>query len=116
MYKGLEVWKESVALIKRIYKISAKLPKTEEYNLKQQLKRAVVSVALNIAEGKSRKTGRDFANFLGNAIGSLSEVDAVLSICDELGFIKYDGDTREKADRLMRKLNSLRIKVLKGGK
>jgi hypothetical protein len=50
LYRNLTVWQKSVELIKQVYGISESLPKSEEYNLKQQLKRAVVSVALNISE------------------------------------------------------------------
>jgi len=81
LYKNLDVWQLSVNLIKDIYKSAASLPKSEEYILKQQLKRAVVSVALNIAEGKHRKTAKDFANFLNISAASLAEVDAILTIC-----------------------------------
>ncbi len=64
MYQNLEVWKESLVLIKDIYQKASVLPKEEDYNLKSQLKRAVISVALNIAEGKHRQSGKDFAHFL----------------------------------------------------
>ena len=62
MFKKLEIWQKAVDLIKKIYKYAEILPKSEEYNLKSQIKRAVVSVALNIAEGKSRRTSKDFGS------------------------------------------------------
>lgn len=80
MYKKLEIWKEAIDLIKLVYVIVEKLPKTEEFNLKSQLKRAIVSVALNIAGGKNRKTAKDFAHFLNLSAASLAEVDAILCI------------------------------------
>ena len=86
LYKNLKVWQNSVSLIKDIYAIAEKLPKSEEYNLKQQLKRAVVSVALNIAEGKGRKSAKEFSNFLNISFGSLCEVEAILTLCRELGY------------------------------
>ena len=70
-YRDLVVWQKSIGLIKDIYRLSEALPRSEDYNLKQQLKRAVVSVSLNIAEGKNRKTAKDFAHFLNIAAGSL---------------------------------------------
>ncbi|MDO9289069.1 MAG: four helix bundle protein, partial [Thermodesulfovibrionales bacterium] len=60
LYRDLVVWQKSVELIKKVYSLAENLPKSEEYNLKQQLKRAVVSVSLNIAEGKNRRTAKDF--------------------------------------------------------
>jgi four helix bundle protein len=107
-YRDLTIWRDSVVLIKNVYAIAEKFPKSEEFNLKQQLKRAVVSVALNIAEGKSRKTGKDFANFLSMANASLSEVEAVLIISGELGYIKFDGKLPDDIAILGRKIDSLR--------
>lgn len=92
------------------------MPKSEEYNLKQQLKRAVTSVALNIAEGKNRATGKDFAHFLTIASGSLSETFAILTLCNELKFINPDEELNNKIIILNKRLNALRQKVLKGKK
>jgi len=108
MYGKLEIWKDSVVLIKDVYKIAEFLPKSEEYNLKQQLKRAVTSVALNIAEGKNRRTAKDFSSFLVNACGSLSEVDAIFAICEELSFLEENNEVKDKINILGRKINSLR--------
>ena len=68
MYKDLDVWKDSVTLIQNVYNVADKLPKSEEYNLKSQIKRAVVSIALNIAEGKTRKSAKDFSHFLNISV------------------------------------------------
>lgn len=68
LYRDLVVWQKSIVLIKEVYALSNQLPKSEEYNLKQQLKRAVVSVSLNIAEGKNRKSAKEFLQFLNIAI------------------------------------------------
>ena len=116
MFRGLEVWNEAVDLIKHVYEIVEKLPKSEEYNLKQQLKRAVTSVALNIAEGKNRATGKDFAHFLTIASGSLSETFAILTLCNELKFIDLNEELNNKIIILNKRLNALRQKVLKGKK
>ncbi len=110
-YKNLTIWKESVSLIKEVYRKADTLPKSEEFNLKLQLKKAVVSVALNIAEGKNRKTSRAFSHFLSISAGSLAETDAILEISQELGFIEYPEDLKEKTDKLIRQINSLRSKI-----
>lgn len=112
LYKKLEVWQLTVNLIKDIYKIADSLPKSEEYNLKQQLKRAVVSVALNIAEGKNRGTAKDFANFLNIAVSSLAEVEAILAICEELGYITDLDSIYAKIEKIGKMTNSLRSKLL----
>ena len=112
MFRKLDIWKESVALIKDIYLLANKLPKDEEYNLKSQLKRAVVSISLNIAEGKSRASTKDFAHFLNTASASLYEVEAILVICNELGYINNIEDYTSKTNVLNKKINSLRNKLM----
>lgn len=115
MYRELEVWHESVALIKAVYLLAEKLPKSEEFNLKQQLKRAVVSVALNIAEGKNRKTAKDFCNFLVTSVASLAEVDAIVAICVELGYFEHNPSLEEQISRLGKRINAFRSKIEKSG-
>ncbi|HAH30708.1 MAG TPA: four helix bundle protein [Elusimicrobia bacterium] len=108
LYKGLKVWENSVNLIKNIYSVAEKLPKSEEYNLKQQLKRAVVSVALNIAEGKGRKSAKEFSNFLNISFGSLCEVEAILTLCQELNYLSNLEDTFSRIEVLLKMLSSLK--------
>ncbi len=107
-YRDLEIWKDSIKLIKKIYKIVNILPKTEEYNLKLQLKRAVTSIALNIAEGKARKSKKEFVNFLTIAFGSLTEVGAILDICIELNYINDDINLKQNIEILSKRINKLR--------
>ena len=113
MYKNLEIWKESIGLIKIIYSIADDLPKSEDYNLKSQLKRAVISVALNIAEGKNRQSAKDFAHFLNLAVASLCEVEAIISICEELELLKRNNELHNKISVLIKRTNSLRTKLTK---
>ena len=112
LYKDLVVWQLSVNLIKDVYTIAESLPKTEEYILKQQLKRAVISVALNIAEGKNRRTAKDFANFLNMSVASLSEVDAILMICEELHYLQELDSIHSDIEKLGKMINALRTKLL----
>jgi four helix bundle protein len=99
-------------LVKEVYKISEQLPKSEQYNLKQQLKRAIISVALNIAEGKNRKTSKDFANFLTISAGSLAEVEAILTICEELKYLQDLNGVYGKIEILGKMIKSLKSKLL----
>jgi four helix bundle protein len=112
LYKDLTVWQLSVNLIKDIDKSADSLPKSEEYNLKQQLKRAAVSVALNIAEGKNRRTAKDFANFLNISVSSLAEVEAILVICEELGYITDLENIYAEIEKTGKMINALRSKLL----
>lgn len=112
MYRKLEIWQGAIEIIKKVYKKADELPKSEEYNLKSQLKRAITSVALNIAEGKSRKSAKDFANFLSISSGSLAESSAILEICYELDYINRDDNLANELLLLNKKINSLRKHVL----
>lgn len=78
--------------------------------MKQQLKRAVVSVALNIAEGKNRKISKDFANFLNISVSSLAEVETILTIYEELDYL-YNNDVYSKIENLDKMLNALKSKL-----
>ena len=115
MYKKLEIWQESIKLIKEIYYYADLLPKSEEFNLKLQLKRAVVSVTLNISEGKCKSTAREFAHFLNISSASLSEVETIMYICLELGSFKNTNidKTLNEIKILNKRINSLRNKQIK---
>lgn len=75
-FEQLEVWRSSLAYIDLMYQIADLLPRSEEFNLKSQLKRAATSVSLNIAEGSIGQTDAEQARFLGIAIRSLVETVA----------------------------------------
>lgn len=90
-YENLEVWELSKQLIKVVYRITSSFPKSEEYNLTSQIKRAVISVALNITEGSMRKSKKEFRQFLRISLGSLVEVDTCLKIAAELGHMEAKG-------------------------
>ena len=115
MYKNLEIWHDSIQLVKKIYELAEQLPKSEEYILKTQLKRAVVSVSLNIAEGKNRQTAKDFAHFLNIAIASLGETEACLSIAEALEFIQEDKAIHEECNILAYRINALKKKIINKG-
>lgn len=59
-YKGLKVWQESMDLVERVYQLIELFPQTERYALSDQLRRAVVSIPSNIAEGQNRNTNKEF--------------------------------------------------------
>lgn len=111
MYKKLEIWCEAIDILKQVYTVADGLPKSEEYNLKSQLKRAMVSVPLNIAEGKCRASSKDFAHFLNVAAASLDEVDVILTICEELGYLKNIDELHKRNKLLTRRINALRKKL-----
>jgi len=86
-YQDLQVWQEGVGLVKGYYSLLKQFPRDEQFALAAQGKRAIVSVVLNIAEGSSRRTDKDFSLYVNHALGSLLEADAVLRIAVELGYV-----------------------------
>lgn len=87
-YKNLIVWKEAKNLVLLVYKITENFPKSEEFALKNQIRRAVISILSQIAEGWLRNTVKDKLHFLDIALGSLLEVEAQMDVSKDLGFIK----------------------------
>ena len=86
-YRELIVWQKAMALARQAYTLSQGLPKTEAYGLLTQIRRAAVSVPSNIAEGHGRLTDLQFRHFLGNARGSLYEMQTQLELAGGLGYL-----------------------------
>jgi four helix bundle protein len=89
-YQDLEIWQLAIDFMKAMYLLLAKFPNDEKLDLVSQGKRAVVSIALNVAEGSGRRTDRDFSLFVNRTTTSLLEADAVLKIGLELGYVTSD--------------------------
>ena len=87
-YRDLIVWQKSMALATEVYRLTKNLPKDELYGLTNQLRRAVVSIPSNIAEGNGRLSQREYARFLSIARGSKSEVETQLLLCVSLGYLQ----------------------------
>jgi four helix bundle protein len=86
-HKNLDLWKESLELIKQIYHVTGHFPPSEQFGLTNQIRRASVSVLSNISEGAGRMQDKDYLRFLRIASGSLSEVEVQIIIAYELGYI-----------------------------
>ena len=103
-YRELIVWQEGIKLAKAVYKLTEKFPRQETYALADQIRRAVVSVPSNIAEGQARKAPGDFRRFLHIALGSLAEVDTQIVLALEFGYInKQDVDMMDEYIQGLRK-------------
>jgi len=86
-HHNLDVWKNSIGFVTKIYKLTSSFPGEEKFGLISQLKRASVSIPSNIAEGAARESKKEFRNFLSIAQGSASEVETQLIISNKLGFL-----------------------------
>ena len=87
-HKDLEVWKKAIDFSEMIYSITKTYPNDEKFGLVSQMRRAVVSISANIAEGAARKTRKEFVQFLYIARGSASELDTLLEISDRTNMAK----------------------------
>lgn len=86
-YHKLIVWQKAREFVKTVYHYTENFPKAEEFGLKGQLRRAAVSVVLNIVEGYRRNSRKDYLHFLNIAESSLVEIEAALEICLDLHFL-----------------------------
>lgn len=86
-FKELTAWQKSRTLVKDIYDLTKSFPKGEIYGLTSQIRRSVVSIPTNIAEGAGRRTNPQFLNFLDIALGSAIEVENLLILSNDLQFI-----------------------------
>ena len=86
-FKDLAIWQRSMCLIEEVYKITKNFPKEELYGLTSQLRRAVVSIPSNIAEGFARFHNNEYKQFLYISLGSCAEVSTQITIASRLGYI-----------------------------
>lgn len=112
-YRDLIVWQRSMDLVIAIYKLSSNFPKEEIYGLTSQMRRAAVSVPANIAEGRRRKSKKEYLHFLSIAYGSGGELETHVDLARRLQFgAKVDYTEVDKLlDECMRMLNVLMQKI-----
>ena len=108
-YQELTVWQKSMNLVTDIYRATEKFPKTEMFGLCSQMRRAVVSVPSNIAEGQGRDSTKEFLHHLSFAYGSLMETETQLQIAANLGFLENSELIRlmEQTAEVVRLINGL---------
>ena len=88
-YKDLDVYKRSYGLVLKMYKVAMTLPKEEQYVLSNQLRRAAISIPLNIAEGYGRKSSEaEFKHFLRISLGSCNEVRVLVDMLKDLCLVE----------------------------
>ena len=102
-HKDLDIWRESIDLVERIYKITETFPQSEMYGLTNQMRRSAVSIPSNISEGAARSSNKEFVQFLYISLGSLSELETHLTISSKLRYIEDESIFKE-IETLRRKL------------
>ena len=109
-FEKLDVWQRAVELAAFVYDFTRALPSEERFGITGQMRRAVVSVSSNIAEGSSRSSRQDFARFVELAVGSLYELVSQGFIARKQGFLDDPGFHKLYSDSedLIRMLSGLR--------
>lgn len=94
-FEGLEVYQAARSLVKEVYLLQSKFPKTETFALGDQIRRSASSITSNIAEGSGRSSNKEKVHFIEIAYGSLMEAFSQLQIAQDLGYIaEEDVDTK----------------------
>lgn len=110
-YKDLIVWQKALELSKEIYSITKNFPKEEQFGLVSQMRRAVVSILSNIAEGSGRYYSGEWKQFYSIAYGSTLELEAQLILSKELEFISVD--STKKSFGLLEEISKMLLTILK---
>lgn len=101
-FRNLKIYKRAIDYSIKIYSTTRSFPQNESYGLTSQIRRAVVSISLNIAEGSAGNSPREFSHFLRTSLGSIYEVIACLEIALKLNYC-----TEEDIERLIDEANEI---------
>lgn len=107
IYRNLIVWQKAMTFAKMVYGIVQSFPASEKYGLSDQVRRAAVSIASNIAEGCGRATNKEYAHFLSIARGSLYETMTQLEMAQSIGYVTTFSDVEEIASEISRMLTTM---------
>ncbi|MBA4299072.1 MAG: four helix bundle protein [Algoriphagus sp.] len=109
-FENLQVWQKAMDLNDLIFEISKEFPIEERYNLTSQIRRAIDSVSLNIAEGSTSQTNPEFARFLGYSIRSVVEVVCALFIAKRRNYLSNEifQEAYSKSEELVKMIQSLK--------
>jgi four helix bundle protein len=88
-YRDLIAWQKAMDFVVEVYRVTQCFPREEQYGITSQLRRAVVSVPSNIAEGQGRQTTGEFRQFLGHARGSLLEIETQILLSERLHYLEH---------------------------
>jgi four helix bundle protein len=106
-FRNLVAWQKAIAFVTDVYRATQSFPNEEKFGLTSQLRRAAVSIPSNIAEGQGRLSRGEFRQFLGQAKGSICEVETQPIIAQNLGYLTEPGLLLEKLHEVARVLNGL---------
>lgn len=107
-FRKYEVWQLSHDLVLEIYANSKNFPKEEQFNITSQLRRAAASIPTNISEGCGRNSDKEFNHFLNIALGSTSETEYLIILCQDLNLIETT-----QSIQFLEKINHIKSKIFK---
>ncbi len=112
-YKELKVWQKVRVLVKTVYQLTKDFPKEESFGLVSQMRRAVISIPSNIAEGAGRETSKVFCRFLDITYGSSFELETQLLLCFDLEYISeaVSSETETQIKEIQRMLYAFKSKL-----
>ena len=105
-FQKLVIWQEAMDIVQVVYNATKAFPQAETYGLTSQMQRAAVSIPSNIAEGAGRNSDKEFANFLGIALGSSFELHTQVILAERLGYMSV-----QTRDNLLQQLGSLQPQI-----
>jgi four helix bundle protein len=117
-FRNLNIWKDCITIVKKVYHQVELLPLEEKYGLRSQISRAAISIPSNIAEGCSRNSQIDFKRFLEIALGSSYELETQLIIIDELLLISKKAEIAalvNDINKIQKMINNLITKLKANG-
>ena len=89
-FKNLLIWQKGMDLVDLVYDYLENLPKSERFNLIDQMQRCVVSIPSNIAEGSGKRTNKEYAHYLGISLASSYELETQALICERRKYGNLD--------------------------
>lgn len=109
-FEDIDAWKKARELVQDIYEVSSKGDFVDDWSLKDQIRRAAISVMSNIAEGYGRISDKEFSRFLNIALGSITEVKSQLYVAKDLSYIEEDqfDNLYEQADEVAKLTHGFR--------
>jgi four helix bundle protein len=113
-YKELKIWNEGMVLAKMVYRAAHLFPGNEQYGLTSQIKRSVVSIPSNIAEGAGRSSDKEFSHFLSIALGSAFELETQIILAHDFDFLSQ-GQFEEISGQLIKvqkMVNGFRMSII----
>ncbi|MGD8452278.1 MAG: four helix bundle protein [Phycisphaerae bacterium] len=116
-FRELKVWQKAHELTLAVYRATAAFPREELYGIVSQIRRAASSIPANLAEGRCRRTDRDFGRFVGIALGSASEVEYHVLLARDLEFLEPAayGRLSEQVEEVKRMLSALYDRLMADG-